>query len=129
MTTLRFNGEYWYEDERPTWKRIQERIAWIGGWQTHGPKSRFPVSLRQRLSWELLTPIALFGHRIVLYRHWFDVRTPYGTLVVNLRERYAFISHNGTPTAAHTWLYGAPHDIREAARERRASARDRHYAS
>lgn len=127
MKTLRFNGEYWYEDERPMWKRIQEWICWVGGWKTHS-SGGWP--LRRRLSLQLLTPISLIGHRVTLYGHWFDVKLPIGVLVVNVRDRYAFISRNGTPGAAHTWLYGAPHDIRNAARERRACPqRDRHYAS
>jgi hypothetical protein len=111
MKTIRFNGEFWYEDTRSLAKRVAEWIVWVGGWSTF---RKFSLGFRLRH----LTPVSIVGHRTTFYGHWFDVKTPEGVLVVNLRERYAFISRDGTPGRAHLWLYGAPREIREAAERR-----------
>lgn len=112
-----FNGERWYLDDRPVWCRIRRWLVCVG--------------LRELKNGRLsadgeLTPFSILGHRATFFGHWFQVRTPLGWLVVGLKRDengrlirriglpeidHAYISVNGTPQNAHTWLLGAPSHI------------------
>lgn len=116
MRTLSFNGEFWYEDRTPLLKRIARWCIWFGGWETHR-NGGWP--LLKRLRQEMISPVSLFGHRLTYFGHWADMKLPgHGILVVNWRERYAFISRDGTPDSAHTWLYGWPRHVERMAMRR-----------
>ena len=122
MKAYKFNGVTWYIDDRPLWSRIRRWVACVG--------------LRELknggLSWEgEITPLSLFGHRITFFGHWFQAQTPWGWLIVKFARtetgrmtrhlEEVFISHNGTPGCAHTWLVGTPPAIVKHC-ETRASA-------
>jgi hypothetical protein len=110
MRWYKHNGEHWYADDRSLWKRLRQWVVWFGGWERpNGGGWSFRGGP---------TPVSLFGHRLTLHGHWFDVRTPAGYLVVDVRERTAYVSPNGTPRHAHTWIRGAPHDVVAAAEAR-----------
>ena len=112
MKTYKFNGELWYLDERPLWTRIRRWLMCLG------TKELKSGRLSKDGEW---LPAGFLGHRLNLYGHWFDVRTPWGYLVVVFQRdergrrtrtiERAFISPNGTPQHAHTWLVGTPPDI------------------
>lgn len=112
MKTYSFNGEIWYVDARPMWTRIRRWLACVG--------------MRELKNGRLanegeVTPLSLFGHRITFFGHWFQVRTPWGWLVVRFKRtengkltrevESAYLSNNGTPGCAHTWFVGAPADL------------------
>lgn len=109
MITLKWNGEYWYEDRTPLLSRIATWLIWIGGTQTSP------------------TPISVFGHRVTFYGWGANVRFPSGDLLViswcgldpkrwwRSKPASVYVSPNGTPDRAHTWLVGAPREVREAA--------------
>ena len=108
MKTLRWNGEYWYVDQRSPWRRIRRWCIWVGGWERANGAGwclRIPSATGGHL-WMSPTPISLAGHRVTIHRHWFQVRIASGHLVVDLRERHAYISRDGTPNNAHHWLWG-----------------------
>lgn len=112
MITLKWNGEYWYEDRTPLWNRIASWLLWIGGTR------------------QSPTPVSILGHRVTVYDWGASARLPNGdSLVVSwcgvARERRwrsepaeMYISPNGTPGKAHTWFIGAPRDVRELATSR-----------
>jgi len=110
MKTLRWNGERWYVDTRSLWKRVRQWVIWVGGWErANGAGWQFTAGRSGgRTVWMTPTPVSLFGHRITLFGHWFDLDVPSGRLVVNLRQRHAYISRDGTPNRAHHWLWGTP---------------------
>lgn len=127
LKTLKWNGEYWYEDNRTVWKRLRQWAIWIGGWEVQTEQLTAGA-------WTLWrgkepTPVALLGHRVTWYGHWFQARTPWGVLVVRFardergrmkREiESAYISHNGTPGGAHVWIVGADHHVLDAINRRR----------
>lgn len=107
MNTLRFNGERWYVDRRSLWKRVRTWFVWVGGWEeANGAGWRFRIPVGSRRIWMTPTPVSFLGHRLTIFGHWFDFRVPGGVLVVNFRERHAYISRDGTPSSAHHWLWG-----------------------
>lgn len=104
MLTYKWNGENWCRDEMPALKRLARHILWLGGWEAHG--------------WNAFkhgfTPVSVL-RRVTFYSHFADIKTPWGYLVVNWRDRHAYLSHDATPQGAHAWLYGAPPDVVRAA--------------
>jgi hypothetical protein len=107
MLTYRWNGERWCRDDMPIWKRVARWVVWLGGWDAHG-----------RLAFRYgFSPVSVLGHRVTYYGHWADIRTPLGILVVNWRDKHAYISRDGTPDSAHVWLHGAPGDVVRACAE------------
>jgi hypothetical protein len=116
MRVYKHNGEHWYADDRSLWKRLRQWVIWLGGWE-----------LANGGGWRLRTsggkvadpfPVSVLGHRLTVYGHWLSAVTPRGYVVVNVRERHAYVSTNGTPRGAHTWIWGAPHEVRKAAEAR-----------
>lgn len=124
MRTLKFNGEFWYEDRTPLLERIATWIIWIGGWRVFRER---PVFGRRKLSY--LTPISLLGHRVTFFDWGAQVRVPSGDHLVvvwrsgHIDTPYVYVSADGTPSRAHTWLYGAPGAIERAAAMRVATSR------
>jgi hypothetical protein len=107
MRTLHWNGERWYVNQQSAWKRVRRWFVWVGGWErANGEGWQFRTPYLGRHLWHSPTPVSVFGHRATFYGHWLQVRVSSGWLVVNFRERYAFISANGTPNQAHCWLWG-----------------------
>lgn len=104
MRLVRWNGEKWWVDDRPVWRRILRWVAWFGGWEAHSPKlngaSKRP--LRKRL--RMLTPVSLFGHRITFYGWGWQVRRRGGWWVKSRNGVYW--SPNGTPSEATIWFRG-----------------------
>ncbi len=108
MRTLKFNGEYWYEDYTPIWSRIATWVVWVGGSRRHP------------------TPVSLLGHRVTFYEWGANVRLPGGDLLVvswcgvdprhwwRTKPVSVYISRDGTPASAHTWLIGDPPELRLA---------------
>ena len=112
MKTLRWNGERWYVDSRSLWKRVRQWVIWIGGWErANGAGWQFSIKHPYRRVgriWMGPTPVSLLGHRVTFFSHWFDFRIRSGVVVVNFRERHAYVSRDGTPNRAHHWLWGVP---------------------
>lgn len=118
MKTLKWNGEYWYEDHTPLWNRIATWMLWVGG------------------TWPDPAPVSIFGHRVTYYGWGLRMRLPGGDLLVmswcgvdrarwfRSKPESVYISPNGTPDHAHTWFVGAPREVREEA-SKRVSARHR----
>lgn len=106
MRTLRFNGERWYVDSRSLWKRLRQWVVWVGGWERANGKgwALSTTNGRGRL-WLSPTPVSFFGHRLTIYGHWIGAGRR-ARLVVNFRDRYAYLSVDGTPSGAYAWLWG-----------------------
>jgi len=119
MKTYVFNGERWHLDDRPVWCRIRRWLVCVGLRELKGGRLASDGEL---------TPFAVFGHRAVFFGYWCQMRTPWGWLVVAFKRDpngkvirrgllgrpevdHAFVSVNGTPQNAHTWLIGAPGHI------------------
>ena len=124
MKTIQFNGEYWYEEDRPVWSRVLRWVIWVGGWSTF---RKWP--LRERLTPDKLTPISLLGHRITIQDWGFNV----GRWNVSWKEGYEggrswriYRSANGTPWAADKWVLGAPPQVRHAAQQK-ATTTDEYF--
>jgi hypothetical protein len=110
MQTLKFNGEFWYEDRTALWSRIATWLVWVGGGKSMGG----------------LTPISLLGHRVTIQRWGAYLRLPNGDQVVvswcgvdpskwwRTRPVSLYVSPDGTPGNAHTWFIGAPREVRKA---------------
>jgi len=116
MRTLKYNGEFWYEDTTALWARVLTWVFWMGG----------PSGNR--------TPISLFGHFVTFYDWGMDVRTPEGRLVVSwlglsrdIRWRSkpaeVYISKDGTPGRAHIWIVGASREIINLANKHKGKRR------
>lgn len=101
MLIYRWNGERWCRDDMAIWRRVARWFVWLGGWDAHG-RDAFKHGF---------SPVSVLGHVVTYFGHWAQAKTPWGYLVVNWRERYAFIARDGTPDGAHVWLYGAPTDV------------------
>lgn len=110
MNTIKWNGEYWYEDHTPLWNRIATWLLWIGG------------------TWRDPAPLSLFGHRVTYLSWGLEMRLPGNDLLVvswcgrppaeyfRSKPESVYVSPDGTPGRAHTWIIGAPREVREAAR-------------
>jgi hypothetical protein len=118
MKTMRWNGEYWYEDRRSLFKRVRSWFIWVGGWEKpHGNRIRDPRWAIRRDDGTVRgpTPITLFWHRLTVFNQWVSFRTRWGYVNWNFRngtfynpiqKGYAYISRDGTPSSAHHWLWG-----------------------
>lgn len=119
MRIIKFNGECWYETNSSLWRRALEWVVWIGGARVFKllVEADGPMSVLKH--WHHLTPISVLGHRATFFGNWFQVRLSSGILVVRFEREnepgYAFISPDGTPQKAHTWIGAAPAEIIEAA--------------
>lgn len=77
--------------------RLRHKLVWFGGWEKANclgwrlKGDPFPLTI--------LSTLTLFGH-------WMQLRLPGTWLVINFRERYAYVSPDGTPQGATKWLYG-----------------------
>jgi len=123
MSSYRWNGEYWYEDEGLP-RRALKWVAWFGGWQAHSPKRAWSLrrrTLGERLAPGMLTPVSLFGHRITFFGWGWQVRLRGGYLVRG-QEGGLYFSPDGTPSSATIWFKGAPAHVLAAAQE---SAKER----
>jgi hypothetical protein len=129
VKTISFNGEFWYEDNTPLLQRLATWCIWIGGRQRwdrllgrHVWQSRAWQGLGHAVSG--LMPIALFGHRVSIHSHHARVRFGGDYICVTWRSGsasvvpYAYISRDGTPQSAHTWLLNPPRALARAARDR-----------
>lgn len=117
MKTLKWNGEFWYEDSTPLWNRIATWLIWIGG------TGRDP------------SPVLLFGGRLTYYGWGAQLRMPDGDLLVvswcgvdpskwwRSKPASLYVSPDGTPGRSHTWLIGAPREVRDSAGAHRAVGR------
>ena len=115
MRTVRFNGEYWYEDRRSLWLRLRNWLIWIGGWERTDHKTGKhewrPVS-----RWSDPFPLSLFGHRITFQPFGVSVKLPHTRFNWSYRKSganygplgvgYAYFSRDGTPRSADHWLWG-----------------------
>jgi hypothetical protein len=109
MKTLKWNGEYWYEDRTPLLSRLASWFLWVGGTRQHP------------------TPVSLLGNLVTFYDWGAELRLPDGDWLVvswcgadrnhwwRRKPEALYISPNGTPSKAHTWFIGAPREIAEAA--------------
>lgn len=81
--------------------RLRHHLIWFGGWEK-----------ANCLGWRFkgdpfpLTIAGFMGGGLTIFGHWLNVRIPSTWLVVNFRERYAYVSPDGTPQGATRWLYG-----------------------
>lgn len=123
MRTIHHNGEHWYEDRRSLFKRIRTWFVWFGGWEKANGAGWQLRRDKPMSGFYGPTPVAILGHRATFFGDWFQVRLRRVYLVVRLRKGYsggpyAYCSPNGTPSQADTWLFGAPFEVRKAAKER-----------
>lgn len=124
MNTLHWNGEFWYEDRRPIWKRVQEWLCWIGGWGVYQHMRRlYPDHFGWRSLPDAVAPISLLGHRFTWFGWGCNLRVRDGWLVY-VRPKgpegkhygpRLFFSTDGTPPQATVWFKGAPYKVRAAA--------------
>ncbi len=122
---LRWNGEYWYEDEGML-RRALHWLAWFGGWQAHSPRRPWSLghrSLRERLRPSLLTPVTFFGHRVTFYGWGWELRL-WGSKLVKSKSTL-YLSPDGTPSNATVWFRGAPSEVRAAAAKSAAERQHR----
>lgn len=124
MKTVRFNGEWWYEDRRSLLTRARQWVIRIGGWER---PDRTDGAYRTRWAfranwgwrgWRDPFPVSLLGHRVTFqsfgvsirlggrYLCWSYRREP-GRMYGPLGTGYCYLSRNGTPWAADHWLWGA----------------------
>jgi len=119
MRTIHWNGERWYVSEQSLVARARRWLVWFGGWEK-----------ANGAGWDIKgspAPVSLFGHRFTHYGWGWQAATSGGWLVYTKRcpatgKPALFISRDGTPGRAHTWLFGAPPQVETAARERRVCA-------
>lgn len=119
MRTIKFNGEFWYEDCTPLLARLATWLIWVGGGSLRSP-----------------APVSLLGHRVTFFGWGAQLRLPGGDLLTvswpgvdpklawRSKPAAIYVSRDGTPQNAHIWLVGEPHEVREAVRKvgrRRAS--------
>ena len=105
---LRFAGQIGYHKAirrlKGRWlHHIRRWVVWFGGWESAEllqwdegwPRWHFRTIMgHHRIGpW----PMALFGHRIVLFGHWMQWRWGGGYMTLDLRLRYCYWSPNGTP--------------------------------
>lgn len=113
----KYNGEYWYCDNRSIFTRIRQWFIWLGGWElANGRGWRFwiphnTINGTKKL-WMSPYPISLLGHRMTFYGWGMEIKLSSGWIVWNFNRRYCFISRNGTPNDAHRWLWGCPAEIK-----------------
>lgn len=128
MKSVHWNGEMWYLRDESIPRRIVKWFIWTGGWRHLGDwnilqRSRY---VKGKPWWRRIsspTPLSLFGHRITIYGWGGQVRLRGRYLVWtnrrtggNTRGYQVYISPDGTPMRAHTWLYGWPYQVDRAAR-------------
>jgi hypothetical protein len=97
MKTLKYNGEYWYTDERSLWKRVRQWVIWVGGWEkANGKGWQFTIDYGNRKGLMNPTPISLFGHAITFYGWGWQIHLwKMGYFVCTKSGMY--ISSDGTP--------------------------------
>jgi hypothetical protein len=113
----RWNGEFWYVDNRSVLRRIARWLLWPGGWETF---RTWP--LRQRLRPHYWTPFSMFGHRVTCFGWGWQWRVKGGYWVLaglNHPERpvHIYWSPDGTPSSATVWLRRPPAEVTHAAAE------------
>lgn len=141
MITYFHNGEGWFQENRSIWKRVRRWIIWFGGWERYDEQGRDSWRFRIRSSapdsflaqlprwksrrwiWMDPTPLSLFGHRFTLFGWGWQLRVKGGWMVFSRKrysdgERKLYISHDGTPSRAHCWIWGTPADVKRAVAER-----------
>jgi hypothetical protein len=112
---VRWNGERWWTDDRPVWKRVLGWLVWIGGWHAHRQGN---WTLRERLSGEMLAPVSLLGHRVTYFSWGIQCRMKGGYWVAVWRlGKRIYWSPDGTPSNATVWLYGSPPELVQAGAE------------
>lgn len=105
MKIYKWNGEKWCVDDRSVWRRLLEFIVW----RPDGTWSFFSV----------------LGHSATYFGHWAQLSLGRrGWLVVNWRDKYAYVSVDGTPGSAHVWLWGAPQEVTDAVTQGRYPTHD-----
>lgn len=129
MKTYHHNGEHWYVRDWSLFHHIRNWFIWIGGWEKANG-SGWEIFRKYMGKWELVdpTPISIFGHRFTYYgwgwhlkigNRWLTWSNGGGVLQV-------YLSNNGTPSQATTWLYGEPPDIRIEAHAMTPGFKDAH---
>jgi hypothetical protein len=114
MKTYHWNGEFWYVRNWSILHWLRNWIIWIGGWEKPngtGWDFFYDVCGKRKLSSP--TPIALFGHRLVIFGWGWNMRIGHRWLVWTKDEVY--VSPDGTPSQAILWLRGVPQDVVAAA--------------
>lgn len=114
MKTYHWNGEYWYRRNWSLFHHICSWIIWVGGWEKANGNGWKIVyrDRREKLRVASPTPIALLGHRLVLYGRWLDVRIGKRILVLMWGgEKKIYLSPDGTPDRANSWWLGAPYEV------------------
>lgn len=106
MRTLHWNGERWYVNERSILSRVRKWFVWFGGWERANGRWEFRLRHVGRSLWLSPCPLSILGHRVTFYGHWMQMRWFGAWLVIDWRERHAYLSTNGTPNQAHCWLWG-----------------------
>lgn len=129
MRTYHDNGEYWYYKDWTVSHRIRHWFIWLGGWEKPNGEGwwfRYPSG-----SWKRPYPVSLLGHRVTFQPWGWSVRTRHGYLCYSTEQghRKFYTSPDGTPDSAHTWFFGAPSDVVQAADEWRQELDARMKAS
>jgi hypothetical protein len=91
-------------------------VVWFGGWERPhlmrwregGPRFQF----RNQHGWRSPNPVSILGHTATCYGWGLTIRPPWvrNTLTFHWRrQRYAYLSPDGTPSSATLWLFGKRH--------------------
>jgi hypothetical protein len=122
MRLHRWNGEFWYADDRSTAKRMATWVLWPGGWGTF---KTWPM--RKRLHPHYWTPVSLLGHRVTFFGWGIQARMCGGCWVMawDGEGRRLYWSPDGTPSSATVWVYGTPPEVTFAAGEHRREQEQR----
>ena len=120
MKTYHWNGEYWYERRWSILHHIRHWFFWIGGWEKANGEGWQLRHQRPQRKLKDPFPIALLGGRITFYGWGGQIRGLHRYLVWSrsVGSLKIYLSHNGTPGGATTWIKGVPYEIYKVARWR-----------
>jgi hypothetical protein len=122
MKTYHWNGDEWYERDWSVWHHFRHWFIWLGGWErANGSGWRLYLNTKKvgggnRKLWLSPYPVSLFGGRITFFGWGWDLKVKGGWLVYSsIGRRKLYISPNGTPSQAVSWLIGAPDSVKKNA--------------
>lgn len=113
MKTYHWNGEYWYERRWSLFHHIRHWLIWIGGWEKANGEGWHLTQVFNKRKLRSPTPVALFGGRFTHYGWGWNIRfrKTYFVWSRSGRPLHIYLSPDGTPGRATTWIKGVPYEI------------------